>query len=73
MYIIKLICINQTNLYNLNYGQVVWISDVFGLEKKFVKDQKFAYHFISLTRVQSIVKKIQQNHIFHPIIIKTYK
>lgn len=71
-YIIKLICINKNNPYNLLLNKEVWISDVFGTENKYNKDKSRAYQFLSLQRAQSIVQKINKNHIFHSVIIKTY-
>lgn len=71
-YIIRLDCINEKNPYKLSFGQQVWISEVFGLENKYTQDKSRAYKFISIQRVQSIVQKITKNHIFKPIIMKTY-
>ncbi len=71
-YIIRLDCINENNPYKLKYGQQVWVSEVFGIENKYAKEQSKAYKFISIKRVQSIIEHISKNHIFKPIILKTY-
>lgn len=70
-YVIKLDCINQNNEYNLKYGQSVYISDVFGIEKKFTKDKDRAYKFISMTRVNMICSKINKK-VFKINIVKSY-
>ena len=70
-YVIKLDCINQNNEYNLKYGQSVYISDVFGIEKKFTKDKDRAYKFISMTRVNMICSKINKK-VFKINIVKLY-
>ena len=70
-YIIKLECINRQNEYNLNFGQEVYISDVFGTEKLYTKYIDRAYKFISMSRVNMICSKINKR-IFKPNIIKTY-
>ena len=70
-YVIKLDCINQNNEYNLKYGQSVYISDVFGIEKKFTKDKDRAYKFISRARVNMICSKINKK-VFKINIIKSY-
>ena len=71
-YIIRLDCINENNPYKLRYGQEVYVSEVFGLENKCTKNKSLAYKFISIQRVQSIVQKISQNHIFRPIVLKVH-
>ena len=70
-YVIKLDCINQNNEYNLKYGQSVYISDVFGIEKKFTKDKDRAYKFISMIRVNMICSKINKK-VFKINIVKSY-
>ena len=70
-YIIKLECINPNNEYNYKYGQIVYISEVFGIEKKCIKDKDRAYKFISMTRVNMICSKINKK-IFKVNILKSY-
>lgn len=70
-YVIKLECINPNNEYGLAGGQCVYISDVFGIEKRFTKDKSRAYKFISNTRVNMICGKINKK-IFRTKIEKSY-